>query len=119
MKRNEYFQIVIFLFSHLLFNLIFSYSQCSIERSIKVLSSCLEILNINKEMFAIDFQLIHDLLSLCRHIKTFRVNSVSMSNYNEEKFIQLFNEKNHLHNLETLNKWQSIWLLLIFNLISV
>ena len=63
----------------------------------------LEILNINKEMFAIDFQLIHDLLSLCRHIKTFRVNSVSMSNYNEEKFIQLFNEKNHLHNLETFS----------------
>merc|ERR1719219_2915924 len=64
---------------------------------------CLEILNINKEMFAIDFQLIHDLLSLCRHIKIFRVNSVSMSNYNEEKFIQLFNEKNHLHNLETFS----------------
>ena len=47
----------------------------------------MENLSINKEMFAIDFQLIHDLLSLSSHIKIFRVSAVSMANYNEEKFI--------------------------------
>jgi len=64
---------------------------------------CLETLRINKEMFAIDFTLVHDILSLCSNIKTFGINSVSLSNYNEEKFIQLFNEKNHLHNLESFS----------------
>merc|ERR1711990_395905 len=60
----------------------------------------LETLSINKEMFPIDFMLLHDILSLCSNIKAFNINSVSMANYNEEKFIQLFNEKRHLHNLE-------------------
>ena len=64
---------------------------------------CLENLSINKEMFAIDFQLIHDLLSLSSHIKIFRVSAVSMANYNEEKFIRLFTEKNHLQNLESFS----------------
>ena len=64
---------------------------------------CLENLCINKEMFAIDFQLIHDILSLCKHIRIIKVNAISMSNYNEEKFVRLFNEKSHLHNLESFS----------------
>jgi len=65
-----------------------------------VLFSCLKELTVQKEMFPIDFELIHDLMGVCLNLKKIKVNAVTMSNYNEQKFIDLFKTKPHLKQLE-------------------
>jgi len=62
--------------------------------------SCLKELTVEKEMFPIDFDLIHDLMAVSINLKKIKVNAVTMSNYNEPKFIELFKTKPHLKHLE-------------------
>jgi len=60
-------------------------------------------LSIHKDMFAIEFQFIHDMLACCTQIRVFKVFSLKMANYNEETLIQLFTEKKHLQELQVFS----------------
>ena len=60
----------------------------------------LQDLTIIKEMFAIEFQLIHDLLRSCPRLKKFKVEATSLHHYDESKFISLFHNNPHLKALE-------------------
>jgi len=60
-------------------------------------------LSIHKDMFAIEFQFIHDMLACCTQIRTFKVFSLKMANYNEDTLIQLFTDKKHLQKLQVLS----------------
>jgi len=58
---------------------------------------------ISKDMFAIDFNFIHDLLGSCVSLSVFKVFSLRLSNYNEARFINLFLNKPHLQKLVELS----------------
>ena len=57
-------------------------------------------LSVTKEMFAIEFQLVHDLLQACTAIRRLRVEAASLHDYDEPKFVSLFNNTAHLNKLE-------------------
>ena len=57
-------------------------------------------LKIKKQMFPLDFQLVYDLLLASTNLKKFKVHAVSLVNYNEENFINLFSTQQHLQKLE-------------------
>merc|ERR1712059_155240 len=46
---------------------------------------------------------IHDLLSNCVSLAVFKVFSLKLANYNEERFMKLFLSKTHLQKLEELS----------------
>jgi len=60
-------------------------------------------LSIHKEMFAVEFKFVHDILAVCTNIKVFKVVALKMANYDEDKLIQLITTKKHLHSLEVLS----------------
>ena len=60
----------------------------------------LQDLTVSKEMFAIEFQLIHDLLRFCPRLKKFKVEATSLHLYDESKFISLLRDTPHLRGLE-------------------
>ena len=60
----------------------------------------LQDLTVIKEMFNIEFELIHDLLRSCPCIKKFKVEATSLADYNESKFKSLFHDTPHLRALE-------------------
>jgi len=60
----------------------------------------LQDLTVIKEMFKIEFELIHDLLRSCPCIKKFKVEATSLADYNESKFMSLFHDTPHLRALE-------------------
>merc|ERR1719186_828866 len=60
-------------------------------------------LSIHKDMFAIEFKFIHDMLACCTMIKVFKVFSLKVANYDEDLLVQLFINKKHLHKLEILS----------------
>ena len=60
----------------------------------------LQDLFIRKEMFSIEFQLLHDLLRACPSIKKFSVEATSLQHYDEAEFLSLFTQTPHLRALE-------------------
>lgn len=60
-------------------------------------------LTVNKDMFAIDFNLIHDLLANCVSILVFKVYSLKLSHYSEDRFVHLFVSQPHLSRLQQLS----------------
>jgi len=63
---------------------------------------CLTQLTISKDMFAMDFEFVHDLLACCVSISTFKVFSLKLANYKEEKLLNLFHSKPHIQRLRDL-----------------
>jgi len=57
-------------------------------------------LSIHKDMFAIEFKFVHDMLAVCTQIKVFKVFSLKVANYDEDLLIQLFSSKKHLTRME-------------------
>ena len=57
-------------------------------------------LEIHKDMFAIEFQFLLDMLAACTQIRVFKVCALKVANYQEEVLIQLFTSKKHLQKLE-------------------
>jgi hypothetical protein len=72
------------------------------EVSVGVSFPQLTHLTITKDMFAIDFSLVHDLLDNCVSITVFKVFSLRLANYSEERMLALLRTKPHLRGLRQL-----------------
>ena len=57
---------------------------------------------ISKDMFAMDFGFIHDLLACCVSIAIFKVFSLKLAQYKEDRLLNLFRTKAHLQGLREL-----------------
>jgi len=59
-------------------------------------------LTVTKDLFAIDFGFIHDLLANCTSIEVFKVFSLKLANCREERLVELVRTKPHLRGLRHL-----------------